>query len=51
MFNNGLHAKYQSLCKQMLESSNKTNFEMVVQKLEYFFHKEPGHEKLKEWLK
>ena len=34
MLNNGSRAKFQSLCKQMLESSNKANFERSVQELE-----------------
>ena len=49
-FNNGLRAKFQSLCKQMLESSNKANFKRSVQKLEDFLDEEPGHAKLKDWL-
>ena len=51
MFNNGLRAKFQSLCKQMLESSNKADFKRSVQKLEDFLDEEPGQEKLKNWLK
>ena len=49
-FNNGSSAKFQSLCKQMLESSNKANFKRSVQKLEDFLDEEPGHAKLKDWL-
>ena len=47
----GSHAKFQSLCKQMLESSNKANFERFTQKLEDFLDEQPDHEKLKDWLK
>ena len=50
MFNNGSRAKFQSLCKQMLESSNKANFKRSVQKLEDILDEEPGHAKLKDWL-
>ena len=51
IFINGSSAKFQSLCNQMLESSNKASFERSVQKLRDFSDKEPGHEKLKGWLK
>ena len=51
MFNNKSCAKFQSLCKQMLESFNKANFKSTLQKLEDFLDEEPGHEKLKDWLK
>ena len=51
MFNNGSHDKFQFLQKQVLESSNKPNFEKIVQKLEDFLHEEMEHEKLKDWLK
>ena len=50
MFNNGSRAKFQSLCKQMLESSSKANFKRSVQKLEDFLEEEPRHAKLKDWL-
>ena len=50
MFNNGSRAKFQSLCKQMLEGSNKANFKRSVQKLEDILDEEPGHAKLKDWL-
>ena len=50
MFNNGSRAKFQYLCKQMLESSNKANFKRSIQKLEDFLDEEPGHAKLKDWL-
>ena len=43
----GSRAKFQSLGKQILESSNKTNFERSVQKLKDILDEEPGHEKLK----
>ena len=49
-FNNGSSAKFQSLCKQMLESSNKANFKRSVQKLEDFLDEQPEHAKLKDWL-
>ena len=45
--NNGSRSKFQSLCKQTLESSNKANFESFFQKLD----KDSGHEKLKNWFK
>ena len=44
MFSIESHAKFQFLSKQMLESSNKVNFERSVQKLEDFLDEEPGHE-------
>ena len=50
MFNNGSRAKFQSLCKQILENSNKANFKRSVQKLKDFLDEEPGHAKLKAWL-
>ena len=50
MFNNRLRAKFQSLCNQMFESSNKANFKRSVQKLKDFLDEEPGHAKLKDWL-
>ena len=48
---NGSRAKFQSLCKQMLESSSKANFKSPFQKLEDFLDEEPEHEKLKNCLK
>ena len=51
MFSIESHAKFQFLCKQMLESSKKVNFKKSVQKLEDFLDEEPGHEKQKNWLK
>ena len=51
MFTNGSRAKFQSLCNQVLESSNKANFKRSVQKFEDFLDEEPRHQQLKNWLK
>ena len=50
MFNNGSLAKFQYLCKQMVEISSKANFKGSIQKFEDFLDEEPGHEELKDWL-
>ena len=44
-------SKYGSLCKQILESSYRANFERSIQKLEDFIDEQLDHEKLKDWLK
>ena len=51
MFHNGSRPKFHSLCKQMLESSNKANSVRSIQKPQDFLDEESGHQKLKNWLK
>ena len=46
----GSHIKFQSLCKQILERSNKANFERIIQKVENILDERPDHEKLKDWF-
>ena len=51
MFNNGSQVKFRSLCKQLIDSCSKTNFKRSFYKFQDFLDEEPGHEKLKDWLK
>ena len=46
----GSHIKFQSLCKQILERSNKANFKRIIQKVENILDERPDHEKLKDWF-